>query len=1393
MRWLGILLLLTAAAVADPFEKAADEALKTFRMGGDLKALAAKTEPDPWSVADELCARGEFDAAEAFAKAAPRKDTEKLPAYVAARRVKPVDGALYRATRQVAKIKDPKLRLEAIEALAAAPGTVTGIRQFLQRGFALRGLGRPAESAVAFLKGARAAEELGFYSAAAVLYMRAARSYRTHGALRMSLRWSIKTLEIEKLRGIKAKIAWVHNDMGIAHRDLGNLAEAIDFLQTARRLGEEAGDDRCVVAALGNLAVIHTNAGELDKALANYRRVIVMSEGLGWDHSVVLARSSIAGVHQRRGEYDQALELYERSLRHFEAQKNHTYIADTLTKIGKLHTSRGGYATALECLLRARGILRRQGNRIGLPATEMALGRVYHCLGRHTDALRALESALSLARESGDRGMAADALRRIGTHHSERGDCAKAVTLLEQAYRESSRLGERGYAAHALGELGRVRTAMGEFDQALKDLQRALEVYQAQKATASVAGTLRCIGDVLRRMGQYDKALHAERQSLDLCRSLGSEVGEAEALCALASTYNRQGDYARALAFNRRALELAVKFGVKPVIRTALIGIGQVQHQVGDFPAALETLERARRLCEDLADKPGRAAILHTVALIRREQGDHEQSLVLFERARRRFEETGNRHAVAKSWGGMGLVLASLERPAEAKEHFERALPIHRELGDPLSTASTLANIASALWRLGDKAGFEARTREALAICRGHRTPLIASIANSLALGLLDDPERVSEAVPLFDEAIAIIEAQRDLARGFAEGTRATLFEKLKHSDPYCGMAAAQLELGRPALALSYLERGRARSLLDLLARSRFDPLREAERRAREQGGENRAATLRQQLGRCEAQVHRLTHALAAKRAMKKPDRKAIRTIEARLEQAQQRLERKVQERALLVREVVPAGNPAATAEIQRNVGKNELTLYFAIGDRGSAILVVPPAGKRIRSRLLKWPDGRDVTEVDLAQAVQAHLDSIQAGGEQARGLKPRPRKGGTAKAPDLFATLIGGLYDELSRLDRVYIVPHGALHRLPFESLKWKGNKRWIDAGPPIVYTPSASVLLWCKRRREAQREHRHKYEVVALGDPVYSRDRSEPPTPPGTGVLVVEAADPFAAGDVLLAYAGHKLASAKELGKRILEAEENKQPVPVRVWRAGEQRDIRVKPGPLGVKVANEPVRVAWPKLREQAIATLQRSSGINRFEALARLPGTRREVDAIRKAMTDSPTIALLGEDATKARLHALAPRARYLHLATHQLIDESERYGYSRLALTLPRIATPSDDGFLSLFELFEHWRDRLSACELVVLSACETYRGPLQKDEGPFAMPVGFLYAGAPAVIASLWRVDDQSTADLFADFYKRLAAGKSKLEAFTEARQALRRKYPQPYFWAPFIYIGDPR
>jgi len=535
--------------------------------------------------------------------------------------------------------------------------------------------------------------------------------------------------------------------------------------------------------------------------------------------------------------------------------------------------------------------------------------------------------------------------------------------------------------------------------------------------------------------------------------------------------------------------------------------------------------------------------------------------------------------------------------------------------------------------------------------------------------------------VTLYREAIGEIEHLRSESGSLGTFESGRYFERLVQYEPYAGIARAWIAIGRPADALAYLERGRARSLLDLLERSRFDPLREAKRRARDRDDSEllqEIAAVAKELGERESEVSRYRHQLTIVGGRTDLDterrRKLVAETSTHLQDARGRLRRVMRRREGLVRDVLPLARPESPEALQRLLGGDERMLVYSLAKKDGLLLVVPPTGAPIRSYKLA------VTRDAVNEAVAGHLARVQAEGGRARGMTIKRRD--TKPDPEtLRALLPPDAWKELKGAARVYLVPHGALHRLPFETLRVEQDKTWLDAGPPIAYVPAASVLKWCRTRRDQQRGRKQQLEIVALGDPVYAAD--------------------------------------------------------------------------------------------------------------LDRLPGTRREVDSIRRSFEKSS--ALLGKDATESKLFELAPKARYLHLATHLLADERQQTSYSALALTLPDRPTANDDGFLKLIDLLEHWRDRLSGCELVVLSACETQRGPTQKDEAPFAMPVGFLYAGAPAVIASLWRVDDQSTADLFSDFYKRLAQGKSKLEAFTEARQALRKKYPQPYFWAPFIYIGDPR
>ncbi|MBP1928891.1 CHAT domain-containing protein/tetratricopeptide (TPR) repeat protein [Methanolinea mesophila] len=99
---------------------------------------------------------------------------------------------------------------------------------------------------------------------------------------------------------------------------------------------------------------------------------------------------------------------------------------------------------------------------------------------------------------------------------------------------------------------------------------------------------------------------------------------------------------------------------------------------------------------------------------------------------------------------------------------------------------------------------------------------------------------------------------------------------------------------------------------------------------------------------------------------------------------------------------------------------------------------------------------------------------------------------------------------------------------------------------------------------------------------------------------------------------------------------------------------------------------------------------------------------------------------------------------------------------------------------------------LTATDLVVLSACETGVGEVKKGEGVFGLRRAFILAGAKTLVMSLWSVEEDSTRTVMMDFYRRIQQGVPKADALREAKLALRKSYPHPFFWGPFICQGDP-
>jgi CHAT domain-containing protein len=147
------------------------------------------------------------------------------------------------------------------------------------------------------------------------------------------------------------------------------------------------------------------------------------------------------------------------------------------------------------------------------------------------------------------------------------------------------------------------------------------------------------------------------------------------------------------------------------------------------------------------------------------------------------------------------------------------------------------------------------------------------------------------------------------------------------------------------------------------------------------------------------------------------------------------------------------------------------------------------------------------------------------------------------------------------------------------------------------------------------------------------------------------------------------------------------------------------------------------------------------------------------------------------------------ARVVHFASHGLLN-SRHPELSGVVLSLVDEHGRPQDGFLQTRDVYKM---RLSA-DLVVLSACQTALGKDVRGEGLLGLSRGFMYAGAPRIVASLWPVPDRATAELMKHFYEGiLQRGLRPAAALQAAQIEVRRekRWASPYFWAAFTTQGD--
>lgn len=212
---------------------------------------------------------------------------------------------------------------------------------------------------------------------------------------------------------------------------------------------------------------------------------------------------------------------------------------------------------------------------------------------------------------------------------------------------------------------------------------------------------------------------------------------------------------------------------------------------------------------------------------------------------------------------------------------------------------------------------------------------------------------------------------------------------------------------------------------------------------------------------------------------------------------------------------------------------------------------------------------------------------------------------------------------------------------------------------------------------------------------------------------------------------------------------------------------------------KVSEEMNLLAFaPSFKETDTSTTERQFGQLRYNS-----------DEVNKINGFYNATTYLKHEATLKNFVVNSPEFNIVHLATHASAND-EYPDYSYLAFTDK--TEKETDNVLYIKDLYNL---KLPA-DMVVLSACQTGIGKLQKGQGMMSLSKGFYYAGAKSLVNTLWKINDKSTVKLMEYFYEGLSQGRSKSEALREAKLKYLEStdddlLKHPYYWAAFVVSGD--
>jgi CHAT domain-containing protein len=991
------------------------------------------------------------------------------------------------------------------------------------------------------------------------------------------------------------------------------------------------------------------------------------------------------------------------------------------------------------------------------------LGLIYHVLKRDSQSARQrFEKALPIRQASGDRRGEAETLTNIARTYESSGQNQIAIQYYERSLQPWQDAGDQNGEAWTVYNIGRVHYLSKDSQNALNYQNRALKMWRDLGDVANEAATLNAIGETYVLINDYKTAISTYEQARARCQAAGDGDCEVSVLFSISEVYKKLQDRQKEREYNGLAERLAGQIAAARTPspedqarweKTRFAEDAQAEARKllsGSNPdqrKAIEEYEEAVRIFDSIAEYDREVFALFDISSTYQSLKDKNKERQTLERAislARRVRSNSLHAETLKRLADFYLSDADLIRAAES---YDAAIELWQKHGDRSSEAYVLSAAAKIYSTLRNKEKPRAYLERALRLYR--------------ELG-----DRFREAYTLYDlaaiyttietrqTALDYLKRTRDLRR--ANRDRAGEAESLKE------ITAVYLSMGNKREALSYHHQTLA------LYRQNRDGLGEAE--------------ILRDLMRYWTEQNRTSLAIFYGKQAINAYQQIRRNIQGLDKQTQTSFINSKEEIYRQLADLLIYEGRLPEAEQVLNLLKEEEFNNFIRSNTDT-----DPTSPD--------PKGLTATETQLYNDYKkwtANATAISAEYEQLYAKKPRTESE-EARMDELEAQLKTAndkLYDYFNQVGTVLLNADPIKNRI--DSITGLMTNRKLEAGSVVLFTLVArnrySVIIFTPKLKVARQRPIDNgdlnQKVMALRRAL--TDSKKDPLPPAKALYdiligpiedLLNSSDPKTlmwSLDGVLRYV--PMATLHNGTQYMVERYDNEVFTPTSISRLGEKATSAWRG--LGFGVSNPTVGNSLPAVEVELKNIFRNEDDANATGGL--LPGK----------------IFLNGDFKREAMSRALRLQYPVVHIASHFTLNPTEWLS-SYLTLGNGDILTAGDiQGMQGLF----------SGVELLTLSACNTaVEAVTAGGNGSEVDNFGELaqQAGARAVIASLWAVADPSTATFMHKFYEARVQNSqepiSKAAALKKAQLAFLHKevtapdknYAHPYFWAPFILIGN--